>query len=119
MKSFIYNGQPARVVFGAGSLQHLAREIDALGAKKALVLSTPEQQASAEMVANLLGSRAAGVFARAVMHVPIETARVALDMARVLGADCAVAIGGGSTTAASTPSPMPQKVCMQRTATRS
>ena len=98
MKSFIYNGQPARVVFGAGSLQHLAREIDALGAKKALVLSTPEQQASAEMVANLLGSRAAGVFARAVMHVPIETARVALDMARVLGADCAVAIGGGSTT---------------------
>jgi len=98
MKSFIYNGQPARVVFGAGSLQHLAREIDALGAKKALVLSTPEQHASAEMVANLLGSRAAGVFARAVMHVPIETAREARDMARVLGADCAVAIGGGSTT---------------------
>jgi len=98
MKSFIYNGQPARVVFGAGSLQHLAREIDTLGAKKALVLSTPEQQASAEMVANLLGSRAAGVFARAVMHVPIETAREARDMARTLGADCAVAIGGGSTT---------------------
>jgi alcohol dehydrogenase class IV len=98
MKSFIYNGQPARVVFGAGSLQHLAREIDTLGAKKALVLSTPEQQASADMIADMLGSRAAGVFARAVMHVPIETAREARDMARALGADCAVAIGGGSTT---------------------
>jgi maleylacetate reductase len=32
------------------------------------------------------------------MHVPIETARAARDEARRLGADCAVAIGGGSTT---------------------
>ena len=98
MKSFVYNGQPARVVFGAGSLQHLGREIDALGAKKALILSTPEQRASAEMIADLLGARAAGVFDRAVMHVPIETAREAREVARKLGADCAVAIGGGSTT---------------------
>ena len=98
MNSFIYNGQPARVVFGAGSLQHLGREIEALGARKALVLSTPEQRASAEMIADLLGARAAGVFDRAVMHVPIETAREARAVARKLGADCAVAIGGGSTT---------------------
>ena len=97
MKNFIYTGRPARVVFGAGSLQHLVREIDALGARKALVLSTPEQRASAEKVAALLGDRAAGVFDRAVMHVPIETAREARDVARKLGADCAVAIGGGST----------------------
>lgn len=98
MKSFIYNGQAGRVIFGAGSLQHLVREIDALGARKALVLSTPEQRASAERIADLLGARAAGVFDRAVMHVPMETAREARDMARQLGADCAVAIGGGSTT---------------------
>ena len=98
MKSFIYNGAPARVIFGAGSLQYLSREIEALGARKALVLSTPEQRASAEMIADLLGGRAAGVFDRAVMHVPIETAREAREVARKLGADCAVAIGGGSTT---------------------
>lgn len=98
MKSFVYNGQPGRVVFGAGSLAHLGREIDALGARKALVLSTPEQRASADRVAQMLGPRAAGVFAGAVMHVPIETAREAREVARKLGADCAVAIGGGSTT---------------------
>lgn len=98
MKPFVYTAQPARVVFGAGSLSQLAKEIDALGAKKALVLSTPEQRASAEMVATLLGPRAAGVFDRAVMHVPIETAREARELAKKLGADCAVAIGGGSTT---------------------
>ena len=98
MNSFVYTGHAARVVFGAGSLQHLEREIDALGFKRALVLSTPEQRASAEMVADLLAARAAGVFARAVMHVPIETAREARAVAQQLGADCAVAIGGGSTT---------------------
>jgi alcohol dehydrogenase class IV len=98
MKSFTYTSAPARVVFGPGALAQLGAEIDALGASKALVLSTPEQRASAERVADLLGARAAGVFDRAVMHVPIETAREARDAARRLGADCAVAIGGGSTT---------------------
>ena len=39
-----------------------------------------------------------GVFDAAVMHVPIETAREAREVARQLGADCAVAVGGGSTT---------------------
>jgi maleylacetate reductase len=97
MNNFVYIGRAARVVFGAGSLQQLGAEIEALGARKALVLSTPEQRASAERVAQLLGARAAGVFDRAVMHVPIETAREAREVARKLGADCAVAIGGGST----------------------
>jgi alcohol dehydrogenase class IV len=98
MRDFIYTSHPQRVVFGAGALKHLAREIDALGAKRALVLSTPEQRDQAERVADMLGARAAGVFDRAVMHVPIETAREAREVARKLGADCAVAIGGGSTT---------------------
>jgi alcohol dehydrogenase class IV len=97
MNNFVYIGRPARVIFGAGSLQQLGAEIEALGARKALVLSTPEQRASAERVADMLGARAAGVFDRAVMHVPIETAREAREVAARLGADCAVAIGGGST----------------------
>ena len=98
MRSFVYNGQPGRVVFGVGALARLGAEIEAMGAKRALVLSTPEQRASAEHIAGLLGARAAGIFDRAVMHVPVETARDAREAARRLGADCAVAIGGGSTT---------------------
>jgi alcohol dehydrogenase class IV len=85
-------------VFGAGSLSQLGQEIEALGARRALVLSTPEQRASAEQVAQMLGTRAAGIFDRAVMHVPMETAREARELARKLDADCAVAVGGGSTT---------------------
>jgi alcohol dehydrogenase class IV len=98
MKSFIYNGQAGRVVFGAGAISQLGTEIETLGARRALVLATPEQRASAEAIAQMLGPRAAGIFDRAVMHVPIETAREARELARSLGADCAVAVGGGSTT---------------------
>jgi alcohol dehydrogenase class IV len=46
----------------------------------------------------MLGERAAGIFDGAAMHVPIEVAREARERARALGADCAVAVGGGSTT---------------------
>ena len=98
MQDFVFNGQPSRVVFGVGSLKHLEREIEAMGAKRALVLSTPEQSSQARHIADLLGSRAAGIFSKAVMHVPIETAREAREVAAKLGADCAVAVGGGSTT---------------------
>jgi alcohol dehydrogenase class IV len=98
MRSFAYTQLPGRVVFGAGALAELPREIERLGAKRALVLSTPEQRAAGEDVARQLGSRAAGIFAHAAMHVPIETARAARAEAERLGADCAVTIGGGSTT---------------------
>ena len=98
MNEFLYVAQPARVVFGAGALAHLPREIELLGATRALVLSTPEQSQQAEQLAELLGERAVGIFAKAVMHVPIETVHEAREIARQRGADCAVAIGGGSTT---------------------
>ncbi|MGZ5892155.1 MAG: maleylacetate reductase [Caldimonas sp.] len=97
MAPFTYTARPSRVVFGAGSLARLGQEIEALGARRALVLATPEQVESARRVASLLGARAAGIFAEARMHVPIETARAAREQARRLDADCAVAIGGGST----------------------
>jgi alcohol dehydrogenase class IV len=98
MRSFDFETRIPRVIFGAGSLRHLAREIDRLGARRALVLSTPDRIEGANRVAHLLGSRVAGLFTKAVMHVPIESAREAREQARRLGADCAVAIGGGSTT---------------------
>ena len=98
MLSFVYQVLPSRVIFGAGSLDKLPGEIERLGASKALVLSTPEQRESGTDLVRRLGPRAVGLFDRAVMHVPIETAEAAREEARRLGADCCVAIGGGSTT---------------------
>jgi maleylacetate reductase len=97
MYEFIYTSLSSKVIFGAGTLARIEEEVHALGAKKALILCTPEQEAQGEEVSGLLGAVSAGVFAEAKMHVPIETARRARDHARSVGADCAVAIGGGST----------------------
>ena len=94
---FVYKARPARVIFGAGSLRHLEREVLEIGAKRALVLSTPEQRALAQSVAERLGTRAAGLYDRATMHVPVEVARDALEFAKRCDADCAIAVGGGST----------------------
>ncbi|KUY75107.1 maleylacetate reductase [Burkholderia cepacia] len=95
--NFIYQARPARVIFGAGSLDHLEREVLELGAQRALVLCTPEQRDLAQYIVERLGARAAGLYDRATMHVPIEIARDAQAFARSCGADCAIAIGGGST----------------------
>ncbi|MBE2968885.1 maleylacetate reductase [Burkholderia cepacia] len=95
--NFIYQARPARVIFGAGSLDHLEREVLELGAQRALVLCTPEQRDLAQHIVERLGARAAGLYDRATMHVPIEIARDAQAFARSCGADCAIAIGGGST----------------------
>jgi alcohol dehydrogenase class IV len=97
MRSFIYDQPASRVIFGVGALDRLVDEVKRLGTGRALVLATPEQRALAEAAARRLGDLAAGVFAEAVMHVPIETARAARDEAKRSGADCCVAIGGGST----------------------
>ena len=98
MQSFNFTSLPSRVIFGDGSLAQVHKEIEWLGAKRALILCTPEQKALAEKVSELLGPCSVGIFDHAVMHVPIETAEQARQMASQLGADCAVAVGGGSTT---------------------
>jgi alcohol dehydrogenase class IV len=97
MRSFVHESLPGRVVFGPGSLARLGEEIDRLGLKRALLLSTPPQRDAAVALAARLGARVAGLFDRAVMHVPVEVARQGIAAAEAEGADCTVALGGGST----------------------
>jgi alcohol dehydrogenase class IV len=97
MKPFTYTGLPMRVVFGPGTVARLPAELDALGVKRALVLSTPGRAADAKRLTASLGARVAGLYDKAVMHVPVEVAEDARRAAKALGADCCVAIGGGST----------------------
>lgn len=94
---FNYTALPCRVSFGPGKLAQVSEEVSAIGASRALVLCTPPQHAQAEAVGALLGDALAGIHDGAEMHVPIESARKAREIARDLGADCAVAVGGGST----------------------
>lgn len=98
MEAFVYGGLPVRVVFGRGTLARLPEEVRALKRSRALVLSTPPQRDQAQAVAALLGPLAVGIFSEAAMHTPVEVTVRALEAARDLGADCTVAVGGGSTT---------------------
>lgn len=88
---------PARIIFGPGSLSAVGDEIEGQGGSRALVLSTPFQKADAEALAADLGVRAVGVFAGAAMHTPVAVTEQALQMYSDSGADCVVALGGGST----------------------
>lgn len=97
MERFVYTASPARIVFGADSIDQLPAEIERLGATRALVLCTPNQREQAQAIADRLPGRVAGIFDEAAMHVPIETARKARALASELKADCALAVGGGST----------------------
>ena len=93
MHAFVYTGLPTRVVFGGGSVAGLSAEIDRLGARRVLLISTPGR---ADMVA-ALGVNAAGRFDRAVMHTPREMVDEARGLAADVKADCCVVVGGGST----------------------
>ncbi len=98
MQAFIYTTLPARVVFGQGTLARVGDEVRRLGGGRALVLSTPQQIGEARALAERLGPLAAGVFAEAAMHTPTDVTERGLARVRELGADCLVALGGGSTT---------------------
>lgn len=98
MDGFIYSSLPGRVVFGDGTLETIAEEVERLGAGRALILCTPRGEADARRVETLLGDKAAGVHPGAVIHTPVEVTDKALKIVENLGADCLIALGGGSTT---------------------
>ena len=98
MQPFTYVGAPSRVVFGFGVLDCVPDEVKALGCGRALVLSTPQQAGDARGLSERLGGLGAGVFTDATMHTPVEVTERAMQAVRASGADCTVALGGGSTT---------------------
>jgi maleylacetate reductase len=97
-RSFIFPGLTTRVVFGHGTLAQVPDEVARLGHSRALVLSTPHQQAEAQALAATLGPHAAGVFAGATMHTPTDVTDHAVAAYHAAKADCVVSLGGGSTT---------------------
>jgi alcohol dehydrogenase class IV len=98
MQNFIYQAAPMRVIFGRGTLNQLAGELARLGVSRALILATPNQERLASQIAAMLDERAAGIFAEAAMHTPVDVTDRAMARARELKVDGVVAVGGGSTT---------------------
>lgn len=97
VQPFTYSGLPTRVRFGWDMLGEVAEEISRLNCSRALVLCTPQQEQDARNLAEQLGDLAVGLFPGAAMHTPVQVTEQALALMNQLGADCTIALGGGST----------------------
>jgi maleylacetate reductase len=94
---FVHDLAPQRVVFAPGAVGNVAEEGARLGLERALVIATPGSGARlGSRIVELLGGRAAGLHAQAVVHVPRAIAEAGLAAARQAKADGLVAVGGGA-----------------------
>jgi alcohol dehydrogenase len=86
------------VVFGAGKVEALGRELARRGAKRALIVTgkTLGRSKMLDQVKSAAGPALAGVFAGAAQHVPSHTVTELVAEARRVGADAMVSFGGGS-----------------------
>jgi maleylacetate reductase len=93
---FTYETHDVRVVFGPGALAALPDVVQRLGARRVLVVSTPGRTEERSAVTLALGDVCAGVFDRAVVHVPLAVVQAALEVSARCNAEAVLAVGGGS-----------------------
>jgi len=91
--SFVYEALPGRVVFGVGAAEQLGEEVDRLGGRRVLAVAGKR---AVDGLVERLGGRWAASFTDIQQHVPVEAAARAVAAAAEAGADCLVAMGGGS-----------------------
>src|SRR5258707_9602274 len=98
MEAFEYTALPARVIFGFGTLPRVTGELNALGRKRAFVLSDPHHAAAgAARVMHALGKLGVHLSTDAVMHTPADVTERAMAKLVACDADCLISLGGGST----------------------
>jgi maleylacetate reductase len=97
VNAFTHDVPPQRVVFASGALTRVAQEAERLNIGRALIVATPGSGARlGNKVSDILGTRAIGLHAQAVIHVPKAVAETGLKAARETKADGLVAVGGGA-----------------------
>jgi alcohol dehydrogenase len=86
------------VIFGAGKIESLGRELSRRGAKRALIVTGKTLGGSKllDKVKAAAGPALAGVFTGAAQHVPSKTVAELVAEARRVEADAMVSFGGGS-----------------------
>jgi len=96
LTSFTLDLPHTHIVFGSGSLQLLGRELDGLGVRRVMVISTGGRAALAASVDELIGSLIVHRFESAVPHVPERVVEKARAAAGASAADSLLSLGGGS-----------------------
>ena len=91
----VFESRAQRVVTGAGAASRIGDELARLGCSRPMLVA---RSGEAEQALRLVrGLQVVATFTEVRPHVPVEVARAATDLARSSGADCLVAVGGGST----------------------
>ena len=87
-----------RVIFGAGKVSELGRDLERRKIKRALVVTGASLGRSRllEVVSEAAGAAYAGVFRGAMQHTPAKTVDALAAEARRVDADALVSFGGGS-----------------------
>lgn len=87
-----------KVIFGAGSISKLGRELDRRGLTRVVVVTGKSLGASKllDQVTGALGPRCVAVFRGIAQHAPMATVRALTDELRRSNADAVVSFGGGS-----------------------
>ncbi|MBK7949701.1 MAG: iron-containing alcohol dehydrogenase [Deltaproteobacteria bacterium] len=96
---FDWQRQWQSVVYGRGSLAQLEAEIDALGARRVMIVTTgslENQGTVLKTVEDALGSRLVGRFSGCRQYAPRSTVVACVARARELSPDLLVSLGGGS-----------------------
>src|SRR5690242_15066547 len=84
--SFTYTANPARIVFGQGTLEGVRAEVERLGRSRVLVLAGPSVAAVGDRVDKALGPLAVGRFDGSAMHTPVAVTEQALELLRKIAA---------------------------------
>lgn len=98
MRQFIHDLASPRIIFGYGARSSLREEIERLGCRRALLISTLGQADAAANAVNDSRHLITASFNGAVMHTPTDVTQVALSVVVDAKADCLLCVGGGSTT---------------------
>lgn len=98
MQPFVYDALPGRVVFANGAFDRVPDELDRLGGRRALLIADRSGTAWADRLAGWVGDRVVARIDDVRVHVPVERAEAARELARTSAADVIVTIGGGSAT---------------------
>ena len=92
---FVHEAVGARVVFGWGRSTQAPQELARLGQRPLVISSQAGASATDHWLATVV-RRAAATITAVRQHVPVEDAYAARRLARDSGADCVLAVGGGS-----------------------
>jgi maleylacetate reductase len=96
MNRFVYDVLGGRVVFGSGTILEVPSELDALGARRVMIIASGSSIHQADFLSDQLGDRLAARVDRVNPHVPMEDVERARNLVVASSSQAVVTIGGGS-----------------------